>query len=110
MQFSYIINDVVCPTGMNLMDTPIGLDKQEECGVSVHLYELGRAVWNAQIRKEWSHAASLSHALGTFVGSQLAAGKHEEAEVKSQIFESEVCERYCAVRGFFITDSSLWFL
>lgn len=44
MQFSYIINDGVHPKGMNLMDTPIGLDKQEECGVSVHLYVLGRAV------------------------------------------------------------------
>lgn len=44
MQFSYIINDVVHPKGMNLTDTPIGLDKQEERGVSVHLYVLGRAV------------------------------------------------------------------
>lgn len=44
MQFSYIINDVVCPKGINLMDVPIGSDKQEERGVSVHLYVLGRAV------------------------------------------------------------------
>lgn len=62
-----------------------------------------------KICKEWGHAATLPCALGTFVGSQLATGKHEEAEVKSEIFESQVYESFSAGFVFFITDSSLWF-
>lgn len=41
MQFIYIINDITWPKGTNVMDTPVGLGKQEERGVSARLYVLG---------------------------------------------------------------------
>lgn len=43
------------------------------------------------------------------MGSEAAAGEHEEAEVKSETFESKVHEMSRAVLVFLITDSSLWF-
>lgn len=44
--------------------------------------------------------SSLSHVLGTSVGSQPAAGKREEAEVKSEVCEIEVYERDRALLVF----------
>lgn len=43
------------------------------------------------------------------MGSEAAAGEHEEAEVKSETFESKVHEMSHAVLVFLITDSSLVF-